>query len=157
APLAAGGAAGLAILTRPNLLPLAIVIALATMNFPRVRLPAGNPPTQGQAPVERRLRPDRLLGFAAGITPPIAALLLMQWRLFASPVASGYGAATDLYSLANIAPNLAGYSRRLVQGEMAALVTSLAAVIILVATRRTSHASFVRRPVVLATLAFLIV
>src|SRR5262249_23142504 len=80
APPAAGGAAGLAILTRPNLLPLAIVIALATMNFPRLRLPAGNPPTQGQAPVERRLRPDRLLGFAAGITPAIGALLLMQWR-----------------------------------------------------------------------------
>ncbi len=147
APLAAGGAAGLAILTRPNLLPLAIVIALATNES------FGSFGSFVSFVVRSR---HRLLGFAAGITPAIGALLLMQWRLFASPLASGYGAATDLYSLANIAPNLAAYSRRLVQGEMAALVTSLAAVIILIVTRRTSGASLPKRPVVLATLAFLI-
>jgi hypothetical protein len=157
APLAAGGAAGLAILTRPNLLPLAIVIALATMNFPRMRLSAGDSPMHGQTPVERRLRPDRLLGFAAGITPAIGALLLMQWRLFASPLASGYGAASDLYSLANISPNLAGYSRRLVEGEMPALVTFIAAAVVLIVMRRASGTTCLKRPVVLATFAFLIV
>src|SRR4030095_8866412 len=51
APLAAGGAAGLAILTRPNLLPFAIVIALATMNFPRMQLSAGDSSMQSQTPV----------------------------------------------------------------------------------------------------------
>ena len=157
APLAAGVAAGLAILTRPNLAPLTIVIALATMNFPRMRLSVAQS-SQGQVAVERRLRPDRLVRFAAGITPAIAALLLMQWRLFANPLASGYGAVSDLYSLSNIAPNLAGYARRLIEGEMPALLIVFAAVVILVAARpATSKAPHLRRAVVLATLAFLIV
>jgi hypothetical protein len=158
APLAAGGAAGLAILTRPNLLPLAIVVALATMNFPRTRLSAGESSMQSQAPVERRLRPDRLFAFAAGITPAIGALLLMQWRLFASPLASGYGTVSDLYSLSNIAPNLAGYSRRLVEGEMPALVTLVVAAVSLIVTRSpTSGGPHLKRAVVLATLTFVIV
>ena len=157
-PLAAGGAAGLAILTRPNLLPLAIVIALTTMNFPRVRSSADESSMQTRAPVERRLRPDRLLGFAAGVTPAIGALLLMQWRLFASPIASGYGTASELYSLGNIAPNLVGYARRLVEGELPALVTAIAAIVILMVTRpRSSVAPQLKRAVSLATLAFLIV
>src|SRR4029453_11381550 len=63
APLAAGGAAGLAILTRPNLLPFAIVIALATMNFPRPRSSASPPSDQAETFHEQRLRPDRLVGF----------------------------------------------------------------------------------------------
>jgi Dolichyl-phosphate-mannose-protein mannosyltransferase len=36
-PLAAGATAGLAVLTRPNLLPFAAVVALAVMNLPRLR------------------------------------------------------------------------------------------------------------------------
>jgi len=158
APLAAGGAAGLAILTRPNLLPFAIVIALATMNFPRRQLSAGQSSMQSQAAVERRLRPDRLLGFIAGITPAIGALLLMQWRLFASPFASGYGTLGDLYSVRNIAPNLAGYSGRIVEGEMPALITAIAAAVILIVTRPApSSAPPLKRAVVLATLVFAIV
>jgi hypothetical protein len=158
APLTAGAAAGLAMLTRPNLAPLAIVIALATMNFPRIRSSAAQSSSQHQVPVERRLRPDRLVGFAAGITPAIAALLLVQWRLFANPLASGYGAVRDLYSLRNIAPNLAAYSRRVIEGEMPALLTVIAAVVILVASRPGgSKPPHLKRAVVLATLAFLIV
>jgi hypothetical protein len=157
APLAAGGAAGLAILTRPNLLPLVIVIALATMNFPRMQL-LTDESIPRQVPVERRLRPDRLVGLAAGVTPAIGALLLMQWRLFASPLASGYGTLSDLYSFGNIAPNLAGYSRRVVEGEMPALVTVIAAAVILIVTRaRSSRARHLKRAVVLATVAFVVV
>jgi hypothetical protein len=123
-----------------------------------MRLSVAQSSSQGQVPVERRLRPDRLVRFAAGITPAIAALLLIQWRLFANPLASGYGAVSDLYSLRNIAPNLAGYSRRLIEGEMPALLSVIAAVVILVAARPgTSRAPDLRRAVVLATLAFVIV
>jgi hypothetical protein len=65
---------------------------------------------------------------------------------------------SDLYSLSNIAPNLAGYARRLIEGEMPALLIVFAAVVILVAARpATSKAPHLRRAVVLATLAFLIV
>ena len=96
--LASGAAAGLAVLTRPNLLPLAAVIAVAAMNYPR----GGD---------DRRLRVDRLVAFAGGITPAIGAQLLMQWRLYGSPFASGYGAASDLFAASNIAPNAAGLAR----------------------------------------------
>jgi len=158
APVAAGGAAGLAILTRPNLLPLAIVIALAVMNFPRMRVASADSPMQGEVQVERRLRPHRLVGFAAGVTPALGALLLMQWRLFGSPLASGYGAVGDLYSLGNIAPNLSGYARRLLEGELPALVTLVVALIILIVTRRrAAGALHLKRAVVLATLAFAVV
>jgi Dolichyl-phosphate-mannose-protein mannosyltransferase len=157
APLAAGAAAGFAILTRPNLAPLTIVIALTTMNFPRMRRSVAQSSSQSQVPVERRLRPDRLLRFAAGITPAIGALLLLQWRLFASPLTSGYGALSDLYSARNIAPNLAGYSRRLIEGEMPALLTVIAAAVVLSVTRRASGTPPLRRAVVLAAFAFAIV
>jgi 4-amino-4-deoxy-L-arabinose transferase-like glycosyltransferase len=157
APLAAGAAAGFAILTRPNLAPLTIVIALTTMNFPRMRRSVEQSSSQSQVPVERRLRPDRLLRFAAGITPAIGALLLLQWRLFASPLTSGYGALSDLYSVRNIAPNLAGYSRRLIEGEMPALLTVIAAAVVLSVTRRASGTPPLRRAVVLAAFAFAIV
>jgi len=153
APLVAGAASGLAILTRPNLAPLTIVIALATMNLPRMQQAS----TQGQVPVERRLRPDRLRRFAAGVAPAIGALLLMQWRLFANPLASGYGALTDLYSLGNVAPNLAGYSRRLIEGEMPALLTAIAAAVVLTVTRKASGTPHLKRAVVFAAVAFAIV
>jgi hypothetical protein len=78
--------------------------------------------------------------------------------LFTSPLASGYGTLSDLDSLGNIAPNLVRYSRRFVEGEMPALITLIAAAVILIVTRhRMPGASDVKRAVVLATLAFLIV
>ena len=161
APLAAGGAAGLAILTRPNLLPVAAVVALATMNFPRGGRPDAPtaPTTQAQAGVERRLRPDRLIAFAAGITPAIGAQLLMQWRLFGNPFASGYGTVSELYSFGNIAPNLTGYARRLIQSETPALLLLMAGALLLLAftRRRVSDALRLKQILVLATLASAIV
>jgi dolichyl-phosphate-mannose-protein mannosyltransferase len=159
APFAAGGAAGLAILTRPNLLPLSILIALATMNVTRTRWPdRAQSPMPAQTLVERRLRPERLIGFLAGITPAIGALLLMQWRLYGNPFVSGYGAASELYSLSNIAPNMGGYARRVMTGETPALLLLTASLVALAVTRRrTPVAPELKRPLVLATLALAIV
>ena len=120
--LAAGAAAGLAVLTRPNLLPLAAVIAVAAMNYPR----GGD---------DRRLRVDRLIAFAGGITPAIGAQLLMQWRLYGSPFASGYGAASDLFAASNIAPNAVGYTQRMLRGEAPALVLAGARVFLSLRSR----------------------
>ena len=157
-PLAAGATAGLAVLTRPNLLPLAAVIALATVNWPRLRGHAGPAASARQAPaVERRLRPDRLIGFAAGIAPAVGAQFLMQWRLYGSPLASGYGAARDLYALSNIAPNAAGYAQRLLHGETPALVLAVVSLAVLAAMRGGPiDAPPLKRPFVLATIAFAI-
>jgi 4-amino-4-deoxy-L-arabinose transferase-like glycosyltransferase len=144
-PIAAGATAGLAILTRPNLLPLALVVALAVTNWPRGR-------------EERRRRLDRLLPFAAGIIPAIGAQFLMQWRLYGSPLATGYGSAGDLYALSNIGANITGYARRLVHGESPALVLALVALLILAVTRRVrGDALPLKRATVLALVSFGIV
>jgi hypothetical protein len=143
--LAAGAAAGLAILTRPNLLPLAAVIAVAAMNYPR-----------GHA--DRRLRVDRLIAFGGGITPGVGAQLLMQWRLYGSPFASGYGAASDLFGASNIAPNAVGYAQRMLRGEAPALVlVALALLIIAIARRYRRDTPPLKRPFVFATLASAII
>jgi len=118
APLAAGGAAGLAILTRPNLLPLAAVIAVAAGNVSHLR------------------RAPRLTAFLAGITPAVGAQFLMQWRLYGSPLTSGYGAAGDLYSFASIAPNARSYALRLIQGEAPALLLTATVLVVLALVRR---------------------
>jgi hypothetical protein len=160
APLAAGGAAGLAVLTRPNLLPLAAVVALATMNLPRRwRSTASSTSTpEAPDPVERRLRPDRLIAFVAGITPAIGAQLLMQWHLYGSPFASGYGAASELYSFGNVAPNLSDYARRLVQGEAPALLLLASALVVASIMRsRDERAPRPKPLLVLMTLASAIV
>ena len=145
AALASGAAAGLAVLTRPNLLPMALVICMAAMNVPR-------------GAEERRRRPDRALGFAAGILPAVGAQLLMQWRLYGNPLASGYGSAGDLYSFSNIAPNLQGYLQRFVVGERPALILAVASVVTLVAARSfIANARLLKRPLVLALVAGAIV
>ena len=158
-PLAAGATAGLAVLTRPNLLPFAAVVALAVMNLPRLRGAASEVASTGAArAMERRVRPDRLVGFAAGIIPAVGAQFLMQWRLYGSPLASGYGAASDLYGLANIAPNVAAYAQRMLHGESAALMLAAAAITVLAVTRGVAGAvPPLKQPLVLATIALAIV
>jgi Dolichyl-phosphate-mannose-protein mannosyltransferase len=143
--LAAGAASGLAVLTRPNLLPLAAVVALAVTNWPRGR-------------DERRRRVDRLVGFTAGITPAVGAQLLMQWRLYGSPLASGYGAARDLYALGNVGANAADYARRLVHGEAPALgLAALSLAALAIARGRRERLLALKRPLILAMVAFGIV
>ena len=140
-PLAAGAASGLAILTRPNLMPFALVIALVVANIPRGR-------------DERRRRFDRLVGFAAGITPAVGAQFLMQWRLYGSPMASGYGSAGDLYALNTIVPNAVGYARRMIHGEGPALALAVAALIVSAIIRtRPAGVPPLKRTIVLAAIA----
>src|SRR5207237_10873203 len=116
-PVAAGAVSCLAILPRPDLLPFALVLPLVVANIPRGR-------------DDRRGRFDRLVGFAAGITPAVGAQFLMQWRLYGSPIASGYGSAGDLYALNPIVPNAVGYARRMIHGEGPALALAVAALIV---------------------------
>ncbi|HXD16850.1 MAG TPA: glycosyltransferase family 39 protein [Vicinamibacterales bacterium] len=144
-PLAAGATTGLAVLTRPNLLPFAAVVAFAVLNLPRGHH-------------ERRLRPDRLIAFVAGLVPAAGAQFLMQWRLYGSPLASGYGTASELYTPGNIGPNAVAYAKRMLAGETAALLLALAAVAVLAATRgRRVDAPPLKQPLVLATIAVAIV
>jgi 4-amino-4-deoxy-L-arabinose transferase-like glycosyltransferase len=113
AALAAGATSGLAMLTRPNLLPLLIAVLVALT-------------------LRRRPSPLRQTAhFIVGLLPAVGALLLLQWRLYGSPFASGYGSVDELFSTASIWPNALAYGRRLISGELPALVLLAAATTLL--------------------------
>ncbi len=116
--LAAGATAGFALLARPNLLPLAVAVALMAMGWPRPS------------------RTRSLWAFAAGITPAMGALALLQWRLYGSPFASGHGAFRDFFALANIGPNVLDYGLRLFRGETPALCVMVLALAVALPVRR---------------------
>jgi hypothetical protein len=130
--VAAGACAGLAILTRPNLLPFVLVLLLA--------------------------RPA-LVPFTAGLLPAIGALALVNWRLYGSPLASGYGDAGELFSFANVAPNAVAYAGRLAQGEWPAIVLAVVSLIIVALIRPKADATttVAAAPLVYALAATLIV
>jgi hypothetical protein len=105
AALMAGLACGAAILTRPNLMPLAGILgipliwrAVRTHDF---RGPAG----------------QRALLFAAGIVPGCAIVMAVNRALWGSVLASGYGPLDALYSWRNLLPNLARYPRWLIDTQ----------------------------------------
>ena len=88
----AGIAAGIAVLIRPNLAPLAIVpLAIAGLRG------------------ERR---GRLARFAVYVLACAPFALFVGWLFdtwYGSPLRSGYGAASDIYAVANVRPNTAKY------------------------------------------------
>ncbi|MDE3155096.1 MAG: glycosyltransferase family 39 protein [Acidobacteriota bacterium] len=104
-PAAAGLAAGLAIAIRPNLAPL--VLPLALLTWPR---------EAGQAWFTRDAW-RTLLWLAAGTLPGVVVVAWFNLEAYGAPWRSGYGALGNLYALSHILPNLASYSRWLVETE----------------------------------------
>jgi 4-amino-4-deoxy-L-arabinose transferase-like glycosyltransferase len=129
APIAAGAAAGFALLARPNLLPLVAPLAIFVCGWPRVA---------GRRPIAAV---PRLLAFAAGLVPAAGALALLQWRLYGSPLASGHGAFSDFFALSNIWPNVRAYSTWLVRGELPVICLVVLSLFVVGATRRRSRAT----------------
>jgi hypothetical protein len=113
AAVAAGATAGLAVLTRPNLILLAVPLALLTGR--------------------------RALACAAGIAPAIAAMLALQWRLYGSPLVSGYGPLQEFFALSNVPANARGHLERLLTGETAAVVLAAASLVLLLVGRGLPH------------------
>ena len=97
AAFASGAAASLAILTRPNLVPLAAVC----IGFVSGRQDACR----------------RLALFACGVVPGCLAVAAIDAYLYGSPLRSGYAELHTLYAWANAAPNLDRYPRWLVASE----------------------------------------
>ena len=119
AALAAGAAAGFAVLTRPNLIPVCAVVLLVLL-------------------ANRRSRAD-VLRFAFGLAPAVGALLLLQWRLYGSPFASGYGDVASLFAPSNVLPNANAYAWRLIRGESASLLLFSVAIVVLTVARVRSQ------------------
>ena len=107
----AGFLIGLAILVRPNLAPLAVVIAA----MPVV--------VHGLNP--RAFRSIASMG--AGALPGVIGLLILNRALYGSPFASGYGDVAALFSAAHINPNLTNYGRALFQTQNIVPAIGLAA------------------------------
>jgi hypothetical protein len=117
AAIAAGAAAGFALLARPNLLPVVAALAVVVYRWPSPQL-------------------WRLVPLAAGLVPAAGALALLQWRLYGSPLASGHGAFRDFFAISNVLPNVRVYSAHLLRGETAAIGLALMAIVVALAARR---------------------
>ncbi len=101
-PLAAGLVTSLAILVRPNLAPLAVV-CLGAILIGRTKEPGV---TGTLAGVVRR---QRALAFLAGLAPGVVALGVFNTYAYGAWWRLGYSGVDQLYSLANILPNLRRY------------------------------------------------
>ena len=102
-PFAAGLGAGAAVLTRPTLAPSPVVAAVMAHAH------------------RRSLTPRAVLHAAIVCALPVAAaagfLAWLNTRLYGSPLASGYGAASDLFALANVPVNSGRYLRWLLETQ----------------------------------------
>lgn len=127
AALGAGVAASAAILMRPNLVPLAAVVAAYLV----VRLLR-----QGG---DRRRAFVQLACFVAGSVPGCVAVAVVNNMLYGSPFASGYEPFNALYALANLGPNLDRFPRWLVQTQSPFIFLAFAAPWL--AGRGRSHAT----------------
>ena len=99
-PVLAGLATSAAVLMRPNLLPLGVVIGL----FILLRSGRG---------WRERVRDAAL--FALASAPGCIAVGLVQQTFYGSPLRSGYGSAAALFSTANVAPNALRYFQWMLQ------------------------------------------
>jgi hypothetical protein len=113
-PLAAGLVAAAMLLMRPNLLLLAGAPVVAWL-WPCIR---GRNSWQNGA--------KDVLMFAIGVAPAVVAVALINWRLYGSPLESGYGGLSgDMYELGRWPQNLRVYLKWLVQSQT--VLVSLAA------------------------------
>ena len=103
----AGIACAIAVLIRPNLAPLAAV-PLFAIGWNR----------------------RRLIGFSIPVALAGAGLMWLQWQWYGSPLRSGYGAADELFTLANTAGNAGRYFSWLVATSPLLLVAPIGVVML---------------------------
>jgi hypothetical protein len=127
--IASGAVSSLAILIRPNLAPLAAIVLALTV----------------ASRASGRMR--RAGYFIASIAPGLAVLGWIQDVRYGSPLASGYGRASEMFSLSNVSPNLARYPRWITESHTPFIWVSLAAPFWIV--RRAAH-----RPLAWASVLF---
>ena len=107
---ASGLSTSLAILIRPNLVPLAVVVAGVVAT--------------GSRSFDARAR---IVSFLAGLVPGVLALALLNRSLYGSPLASGYGSFGSLFAWTNVGPNAVSYLRWAIDSETPWLALGLVA------------------------------
>jgi hypothetical protein len=101
-----------AILVRPNLAPVAVMpmLLLATTGESRIR---------------------RLLLFVSAAAPAALVIAGLNWHWYGSPLTSGYGSLSALYSAKFIRPNLQHYSGWLIETQTPLILLAFAAPVVL--------------------------
>lgn len=98
-PVVSGILIGLAILVRPNLAPLALVLAMVPS-------------------ILKRPHPVRSMAMmAVAALPGVAIMLWLNDALYGGALASGYGDATHLFGTAHIQDNLTNFGRALLETQ----------------------------------------
>lgn len=112
---AAGLLSSVAILIRPNLAPLAGVLALLDV------LQLGSPET-------RRAAAARLAAYVVALAPAVAGIAVLNARLHGSPFTSGYGALSALFDVARVPTNLRLYLQWLAESHTPIALAGLLAI-----------------------------
>jgi hypothetical protein len=100
----AGCLAALAVIVRPNLVPLVIAGVLATALWPA-----------DEGVPERRWA--RAVAFLSAVIPAAVFIAVLNNDLYGSPAMSGYGPASSLYGVGQFPGNVQRYSTWLLQSE----------------------------------------
>jgi len=116
-PLAAGLLVTVAILIRPNLVLLALPLAIFCL-LPTTDTDRGS----GESPWWHRV-----IRFIAGAAPGPIAVAMLYNHLYGDPLLSGYGAASHLYDWARAWPNLLSFSRWVLETQPTAVGLGLVA------------------------------
>jgi hypothetical protein len=143
AALFSGVAAGAAILTRPNLLPLAAVPGLLLF----WRAAATRSFTDRSA--------QRMLLFVAGVIPACIVEAVVNARLYGSPLANGYGTLDYLYKWSWLVPNLERYPRWLLETQTPVVLLAVAAPFVLAAFPRERTLPWRASAIALSWLGFI--
>jgi hypothetical protein len=117
-PIVPGLCAALACAVRPNLAPTLLVLACWVALRPRV-------------PAMGFLR--RILHVAVYLAAAAPGLLIpawANWRLFGSPLLSGYGTVETIYQWSNVSTNLVRYPALLIEARTPAALLGFAALLI---------------------------
>ncbi|MEO5741237.1 MAG: hypothetical protein ABIS29_11635 [Vicinamibacterales bacterium] len=101
-PLAAGIVAGLTLLVRPNLIPLALVPVFAWQQ-----------------------RREPLIQYAAGIVPGLLAVMIINVLLYGGPLTTGYASLFELYAIDSLSTNVRNYAVWLVQTQTPLILLAL--------------------------------
>jgi hypothetical protein len=126
AAFASGLAAGAAILTRPNLVPLALIPAALLLWVWLAGALARRRHTAPEAPASRRAV-QRMLLFAAGVIPGCVTVGALNAAWYGSPLMSGYGSLSAVYDWHNIVPNLLRYPKWVVESQTPIVLAAFAA------------------------------
>ncbi len=143
--LAAGLASSAAILIRPNLAPLAAILVIWKF-WSEQRAESRGQTAEGQAQktsVARRF--SAVLPIIAGTLPGCLFIAWINNALYGSPLASGYGSLSALFSLSHIPTNLARYGGWLVVSQTPLAAVGIAALLLplrsIWPTRERQHAA----------------